>query len=68
MSVDDSDDLKIIATPDTLVDYTQSVTLSISGTESLPSKGLTFEWKCGKHNNYFTAEHFKCVRFYVFNN
>ncbi|XP_044057560.1 polycystic kidney disease protein 1-like 2 isoform X2 [Siniperca chuatsi] len=46
MSIDDSNDLKIIATPDTLVDYTQSVTLSVTGTESLPSKGLTFEWKC----------------------
>ncbi|XP_070762062.1 polycystin-1-like protein 2 [Enoplosus armatus] len=46
MSVDDSNDLKIIATPDALVDYTQSVTLSATGTESLPSKGLAFEWKC----------------------
>ncbi|XP_039983123.1 polycystic kidney disease protein 1-like 2 [Xiphias gladius] len=46
MSVDDSTDLRIIATPDTLVDYTQSVTLRVTGTESLPSKGLTFEWKC----------------------
>ncbi|XP_036950669.1 polycystic kidney disease protein 1-like 2 isoform X1 [Acanthopagrus latus] len=43
---DDSHDLKMIATPDTLVDYTQSVTLSTTWTESLPSKGLTFDWKC----------------------
>lgn len=50
MSVEESIDLKIIATPDTLVDNTQSVTLSVSvtGTESLPSKGLIFEWKCRK--------------------
>ncbi|XP_032371632.1 polycystic kidney disease protein 1-like 2 [Etheostoma spectabile] len=40
------DDLKITATPDTLVDYTQSVTLSVTGTESLSSRGLTFEWRC----------------------
>ncbi|XP_068452137.1 polycystin-1-like protein 2 [Clinocottus analis] len=40
------DNLKITATPDTLVDSTQSVTLSVTGTESLASKGLTFEWKC----------------------
>ncbi|KAI3377913.1 hypothetical protein L3Q82_009040 [Scortum barcoo] len=46
MSVDNSTDLRIIATPDTLVDYTQSVTLSVNGTESLSSKGLTFEWTC----------------------
>ncbi|XP_045888956.1 polycystic kidney disease protein 1-like 2 isoform X2 [Micropterus dolomieu] len=46
MSVYDSSGFKIIATPDTVVDYTQSVTLSVTGTESLPSKGLTFEWKC----------------------
>ncbi|KAM7014972.1 polycystin-1-like protein 2 [Tautogolabrus adspersus] len=45
-SVEDSNELKIIQTPDSVVDYTQSVTLSVTGTESLPSKGLTFEWKC----------------------
>ncbi len=48
MSVDDSVDLKIVAAPDTLVDYTHSVTLSATGTESLHSKELTFEWKCSK--------------------
>lgn len=48
MSIEESIDLKIIATPDTLVDNTQSVTLSVTGTESLPSKGLIFEWKCRK--------------------
>ncbi|XP_076592785.1 polycystin-1-like protein 2 [Chaetodon auriga] len=46
MSVDDSD-LKITASPDALVDASQSVTLRLSGAESLPSKGLAFEWKCG---------------------
>ncbi|XP_042342348.1 polycystic kidney disease protein 1-like 2 [Plectropomus leopardus] len=40
------DDLKITATPDTLADYSQSVKLSVKGTESLPEKGLTFEWRC----------------------
>lgn len=55
------DNLKITATPDILVDYTQSVTLSVTGTESLPSKGLTFEWRCGKYNNELTTKHFKRV-------
>lgn len=41
-------DLKIVKTPKILVDYTQNVTLNVSGTESLPSEGLTFEWKCSK--------------------
>ncbi|XP_034536196.1 polycystic kidney disease protein 1-like 2 [Notolabrus celidotus] len=45
-SAEESVDLKIVKTPDSLVDYNQSVTLSVSGTESLPSKGLTFKWKC----------------------
>ncbi|XP_040019356.2 polycystin-1-like protein 2 [Gasterosteus aculeatus] len=40
------DNLKITAIPDTLVDNTQSVTLRVSGTESMASKGLVFEWKC----------------------
>ncbi|XP_069030569.1 polycystin-1-like protein 2 [Embiotoca jacksoni] len=44
--VDNSTDVKIIATPGTLVDYTQSVTLTVTGTESLPSKRLAYEWKC----------------------
>lgn len=61
MSVDDSADLKIIATPDTLVDNTRSVTLSVTGHELLPSKGLIFEWKCSKYNNEFTTEHVECV-------
>ncbi|KAM3625915.1 uncharacterized protein V6R79_019756 [Siganus canaliculatus] len=39
-------DLKIITSPNTLVDYTQSVTLNATGTESLPNKGLAFEWRC----------------------
>ncbi|KAM7406118.1 hypothetical protein PAMP_000517 [Pampus punctatissimus] len=46
MSVDDDYNLKINATPDSLVDYTQSVTLTLNRNESLPSKGLAFEWKC----------------------
>ncbi|KAK2920185.1 polycystin-1-like protein 2 isoform X2 [Channa argus] len=41
-----STDLEIIATPDTWVEYNQTVTLRATGAESLPSKGLTFEWKC----------------------
>lgn len=50
MSDSDSGDLKIIATPDTLVDYTQRVTLTVTGTESLPSKELAYEWECSKYN------------------
>ncbi|XP_042266661.1 polycystic kidney disease protein 1-like 2 [Thunnus maccoyii] len=46
MSVDDSHDLRINATPETVVDYTQNVTLTVTGNDSLPSKGLAFEWKC----------------------
>ncbi|XP_039867914.1 polycystic kidney disease protein 1-like 2 [Simochromis diagramma] len=46
VSDSDSADLKIIATPDTLVDYTQRVTLTVTGTESLPSKELAYEWEC----------------------
>ena len=61
MSVDDSHDFKINATPKTLVDYTQNVTLTVTANDSLPSKGLTFEWKCSKYNNYLTTEHFKLV-------
>ncbi|KAM3877020.1 polycystin-1-like protein 2 [Diretmus argenteus] len=39
--------LKIIDTPDTLVDYTQNVTLKATGLgSSTDSKGSTFEWKC----------------------
>ncbi|KAK2854028.1 hypothetical protein Q5P01_006689 [Channa striata] len=45
MSVN-STDLKIIATPGTLVEYNQTITLRATGTNSLPSKGLTLEWKC----------------------
>ncbi|XP_071766137.2 polycystin-1-like protein 2 [Centroberyx gerrardi] len=46
MRVPGSYDLKIVATPDTVADYTQSVTLGVNGTGSLTSKGNTFEWKC----------------------
>ncbi|KAM8893485.1 polycystin-1-like protein 2 [Spinachia spinachia] len=38
--------LKITATPETLVDFTQSVSLSVSETESMALKGLVLEWKC----------------------
>lgn len=51
MSVDDSIKVKIIATPNTLVDYSQSVTLSMTQTELLPSRGLMFEWECRKYHN-----------------
>ncbi|XP_053175168.1 polycystic kidney disease protein 1-like 2 [Scomber japonicus] len=49
MSDDDSYDLKINATPETLVDYNQSVTLTVNGSDSLPSEGLTFKWQCKKN-------------------
>ncbi|XP_019742004.1 polycystic kidney disease protein 1-like 2 [Hippocampus comes] len=39
-------DLKVISTPESVVDYTQNVTLSINGSVSLPSIGLEFKWKC----------------------
>ncbi|XP_041634961.1 polycystic kidney disease protein 1-like 2 [Cheilinus undulatus] len=45
-SVEEPVDLKIIVTPDSVVDYSHNVTLSVTGAESLPSKGLTFEWQC----------------------
>ena len=61
MSDDDSYDLKINATPETLVDYNQSVTLTVNGSDSLPSEGLTFKWECSKYNNCLTTEHFKLV-------
>ncbi|XP_059209203.1 polycystin-1-like protein 2 [Centropristis striata] len=41
-----TDDLEITSTPDPVADYSQSVTLSATGAESLPGKGLAFEWTC----------------------
>lgn len=41
-------DFKVISTPESVVDYTQNVTLSINGSVPLPSKGLEFKWKCSK--------------------
>lgn len=59
MSDHDSADLKIIATPDTLVDYTQRVTLTVTGAEALPSKELAFEWKCSEYvSNSLTTPNF----------
>ncbi|KAM9408292.1 LOW QUALITY PROTEIN: polycystin-1-like protein 2 [Pholidichthys leucotaenia] len=43
---DDSTEIKIIATPDALVDYTQSVTLAVVGAESLSDKEFEFQWTC----------------------
>lgn len=40
-------DFKIIAAPDTLIDYSQSVTLNVHGPDL--SSGLSFEWKCRKY-------------------
>ncbi|XP_058485671.1 polycystin-1-like protein 2 [Solea solea] len=39
-------DVRIIAAPDSLSDYSHSVTLRAAGTEALPNTGLAFEWKC----------------------
>lgn len=48
-----SSDLKIHASPDSLVDWTQRVTLTGLGVDSLHSKqGLDFEWKCSKLNSH----------------
>ncbi|XP_026234452.1 polycystic kidney disease protein 1-like 2 [Anabas testudineus] len=46
MSVSNSTDLKIIQTPDTLIEYNQNVRLTASGTKSLSGKGLILQWKC----------------------
>lgn len=41
-------DVKIIAFPDTLIDYNHNITLSVAGIDSLLRTGLAFEWQCGK--------------------
>ncbi|XP_029000907.1 polycystic kidney disease protein 1-like 2 isoform X2 [Betta splendens] len=46
MSVSNSTALRIAASPDPVVDYSQTVRLTAAGAESLPTEGLTFEWKC----------------------
>ncbi|XP_061566502.1 polycystin-1-like protein 2 isoform X1 [Cololabis saira] len=46
IGVDESTDLKIMASPAAVVDHTQSITLTVTGTELLPSKALAYEWKC----------------------
>lgn len=56
ISVDESIKVKISATPDTLVDNSQSVTLSVTQTELLPSSGLKFEWDCRKYSNELTSD------------
>ena len=54
LSVGDSSRLKITSSPDTLDGDTQSVTLRVNETESLPGKGLIYEWKCRKYNDAIT--------------
>lgn len=44
-------DVKIVATPDTLIDNSQSVTLHVAGSDLSLDNGLNFEWKCRKYNN-----------------
>lgn len=52
MTADGATDLKIIASPDTVVDQTQSVTLTGAGAGSVHGKtALDFEWKCSKLNS-----------------
>ncbi|XP_054627000.1 polycystic kidney disease protein 1-like 2 [Dunckerocampus dactyliophorus] len=46
MSVDDSYNFKVNATPAFVVDYTNNVTLTVHGNASLPIKGLQYMWKC----------------------
>ncbi|XP_077451223.1 polycystin-1-like protein 2 [Stigmatopora argus] len=46
VSAGETYDLKVISAPDSVVDYTHNVTLSINGSVSMPSKGITFKWKC----------------------
>ncbi|XP_057707318.1 polycystic kidney disease protein 1-like 2 isoform X1 [Corythoichthys intestinalis] len=55
----ESYDLKVISAPDSVVDYTHNVTLSINGSVPLPTKGLRFVWKCSgdcKCNNQTNDE------------
>lgn len=44
-------DVKIIATPDTLIDNSQSVTLHVTGADLSSGNGLTFQWLCRKYSN-----------------
>ncbi|XP_028258061.1 polycystic kidney disease protein 1-like 2 [Parambassis ranga] len=48
MTVEESMDLKIKATPESLDDYSQNITLTVTGMESLPRQSLLFEWTCKK--------------------
>lgn len=48
MGTDDSIDLKIIASPDTVADHAKNVVLTVTGTKTLPSKALAYEWECSK--------------------
>lgn len=45
--------MKIIASPDTLVDNSQSVTLHVTGVDLSSDNGLVFQWRCRKstHSN-----------------
>ncbi|XP_061526662.1 polycystin-1-like protein 2 isoform X2 [Phycodurus eques] len=60
MATGESYDLKVISTPESVVDSTHNVTLSINGSVSLPSKGLKYKWncrgdcKCSNQTNYET--------------
>lgn len=44
-------DAKIIATPDALIDHSQSVTLHVTGANFSSDNGLTFRWTCRKYSN-----------------
>ncbi|XP_061669953.1 polycystin-1-like protein 2 isoform X2 [Syngnathoides biaculeatus] len=46
MTPGESYDLKVISTPEFVIDYTRNVTLSIHGNVSLPSERLKYQWKC----------------------
>lgn len=48
MSVSNSTGLRISASPDSVVEYNQTVRLTGTGDDSFLAEGLTFEWKCSK--------------------
>lgn len=42
--------MKIITTPDTLINNRQSVTLHVTGADLSSDNELTFQWKCRKYS------------------
>ncbi|XP_024909306.1 polycystic kidney disease protein 1-like 2 [Cynoglossus semilaevis] len=53
-------DVKIIAFPDTLIDYNHNITLSVAGIDSLLRTGLAFEWQCALSVSVLTEGNCRC--------